>query len=196
MSDSAKEICRHLDATLSEIAKNLDLKKQRAKARKVLRTAAGKVKKVAVRNLEGSPLDADMERLSKGVRAYVRKDLCGFSVTVYPGSKKLGVGYYKSIRKGKRTGRKTERSIPLAFWVENGTAERRRGPKALILKYSKRKKGYRFVRGGKREGAPTGSMPAYKSLERAEGRIHNVVPDIVKGFEEIAGHIIKTRHYD
>lgn len=135
---------KDLEKPFADVYKALDLKEQRRAMRGAMRKAGNDVRRKAAEAVGGSGLN-NGAAVAKGLRVRVYPDRygLGFMVSAKPYGKK---GYHRN-RQGKEK--------PVLMWAAGGTKQRNTKSKTKF-----------FVR--TRKGHPTGRMPRYDFMGKAE----------------------------
>lgn len=167
------------DTRLRRMIDSLGAKERRKALSGGLRRIGKIVRDEAVKELRSSGLSSNKD-VEKGIRVVVyRRNVIGFKVTV--GTKKRRVNYSgldATQRKAKAYKEKL-RIVPL--WAEGGTRERRTTRSGRLLGFSWKAKG---------KGRRTGSMPAFRFMDKAKDGALNKAAN---SFErEMVGYITKT----
>lgn len=159
------------DTKLRKLLFELEPKRRMQAVKGAFRKTATKVRKTAASNLRSSGLHAP-KGMEKGIRQILYKRTPGFRVTIGTRKANPKTGKGESGMHVNRRGLKK----PILLWAEGGTKPRSTKSRRRIF--------------GGRKGHPTGSMPAYKFMEKTRAQVKgNVTDELRQAMEE---SIIKT----
>ena len=157
----------------TDLLREMSPRQIRNAVKRAYRAVSKEAVKIAQRSLAASGLQSHGADLKKGIRPYVYSRGGGFLVTVKARA---------ANRQGKgETGMHANRfgfKKPVLMWAEEGTKQRRTKTKTKWFTRS-------------RKGHPTGSMPAYGFLAKAQPEMFSVVergltPEVEKAVDKIA----------
>lgn len=168
MADATMTSTATITKDFTDILRAVDPKTLKRSMRGAMTREANRVRKVAANEMTGI---GTVMPLGKSVYARVYPDQygAGFMVSDFPHKKK---GFHTT--RNKKPGSKEHQQKPVAFWMEDGTRNRRVG---------KRKRGYNYVssttgtkqRAYLRSGHSTGRIQPRHFLARAEASVGDSV---------------------